>query len=683
MRKVFLSSTVRDLTEYRNKAYHAIEGMDGFHCVRMEDFGARDAQTYEFCRKKIVACDAAVFLIGLCYGSTPEGADETYTAQEYRIAREIKVPRLVFLSGDDEYYSGYFRESDTSWKRLQEFRELVSKERLAERSFGTPEDLARKVVTAISNWASESETDKASPLTQEERAIASDQVAGVKDVRDHVLIINVDAANLDPDKLWRLITKRTPPIDLKQVTEQFIETIVEKYRYLDFRGMGVSDRIPLKLPLLEMYVPLRARTELPAGETWTREFKLAGREASEEEVQAMGQRLSEPQLVLELLTKHDGLIILGDPGSGKTTFLKFLALALATEQGNALGLGARLPVLLPLSAYASALDDKDLPLDRFIDQFYRDRGVDLPAEAMLQQALAHGGALLLLDGLDEVKDLSQRHLVIERVTDFYSFHRRKGNKFVLTSRVVGYPEVRPRVECTLVEFENEDIEEFITRWTKALEKAARGATNVADFEAQREREELLSAVHGNPGVRTLASNPLLLTILALMKRQGVELPERRVELYQAYVEILLKHWNLARSLAGRAGSTLDTVETMRILAPLALWIHRNSPGVGLVKEGDLRRELERVFLERGHEEADLAVGDFLEDVRNVSSLLIDRGGRQYGFIHLTFQEYLAGVALAQMGQQDINPIVRELAAHVGDDTWREVSLLCIGFLGII
>ena len=526
-------------------------------------------------------------------------------------------------------------------------------------------------------------------VAQGKVAVAAGQegVAVGKDVHGNVIVINVNAASLDPDELWRLIKHSPPSLDLRRSTERFVEALIERYRYLDFRGMGVSDRVPLKLPLLEMYVPLKARSQLPKGETWARQLKLAGRTPSEAETKAMGERLSEPQPVLDILTEYDGLIILGDPGAGKTTFLKFLTLALATGQGGALGLGARLPILLPLADYATELATEDIPLDRFIADYYRRKGVDLPLDAMLTQALGKGGALLLLDGLDEVRERRQRHLVVNRVTDFYSFHKRAGNKFVLTSRVVGYPEVRPEAkglaECTIVDFEDDDIEEFIGKWTTALEKAARGATRVADYEAKREREELRLSVRGNPGVRALASNPLLLTILALMKRQGVELPERRVELYQAYVETLLKHWNLARSLAGRAGRDLDVVETTRILAPLALWIHRNSPGVGLVKEGDLQHELEHIYLERGHKAPDRAARDFLQDVRQISSLLIDRGGRQYGFLHLTFQEYLSAIALAQKGQQDITPIVEEMAAHVSDDTWREVSLLCIGFLGIV
>ena len=39
MKTAFLSSTAKDLAEYRDAAYQAIEGLDDWHCRRMEDFG--------------------------------------------------------------------------------------------------------------------------------------------------------------------------------------------------------------------------------------------------------------------------------------------------------------------------------------------------------------------------------------------------------------------------------------------------------------------------------------------------------------------------------------------------------------------------------------------------------------------------------------------------------------------
>jgi len=490
----------------------------------------------------------------------------------------------------------------------------------------------------------------------------------------------------DPDVLWRAIQRRPPATDLRRATEHYLTCLVDRYRYLDFKGMGISDRVPLRLPLVEMYVPLKARIELPEGETWARGLRLAGRKVPDTEQAALSERLSEPRPVLDLLRENSGLIIVGDPGAGKTTFLKYLTLKLAAGEED-LGLEVRLPVLVPLSAYANALVERDVRLDDFVASYFHDLGADLPIGSMLEEALKQGGALVLLDGLDEVKDVNLRRTVVERVVDFYTFHRRAGNRFVLTSRVVGYREVRPTVEglaeCTLVDLGDEEIQEFVDKWTAALERAARGSTQVATFEAERERRELLEAVQRNPGVRGLAANPLLLTILALMKRQGVTLPERRVELYDQYVRTLLSSWNRARGLGRPPARDLDVVETVRILASLALWMHEASPGVGLVKQGDLLRELGENYRQRGETDAERVAQRFVADVREYAGLLLERGAGQYGFIHLTFEEYLAAVGIARLGQREIEPIVDILSDHVGDPAWREVALLTVGYMGVV
>jgi formylglycine-generating enzyme required for sulfatase activity/energy-coupling factor transporter ATP-binding protein EcfA2 len=645
---VFLSSTARDLQPYRDAVAEAIAKVDGWHCVRMEDFGARDGMAAEVCRKKVAESDVFVGLVGDLHGSRPEGSDLSYTELEYEEARKRKKPCLMFVA-DDLALPTRLREPDEAWKRQQAFRERVLGERVAKLFKDDPHKLALAVVAALHNLPAE-----LSP----------------------------------PGGAKQQSKRKSAGGDLAQTAALYLQDVAESHRYLAFRGMGVFDRAPVRLPLLEMYVPLKARVQAPKGETWSREMRLAGRPVSKEEIEGMGERLSKPQPVLDLLEKSSGLVLLGDPGSGKTTFLKYLALLLATGQGKALGVGERLPVLVPLSAYANALARaKSLPLDRFLPRYFAERGFKPPLAELFEQQLGRGGLLLLFDGLDEVREIDRRSLVVERLQDFYRAHRAAGNKFVLTSRVVGYREVRPAAEglaeATLVDFAGEEIAAFVDKWTAALEKAATGDTRSAREEAARERSELLEATKRNPGVRSLAANPLLLTILALMKRQGVTLPERRVELYQRYAETLLKHWNVARGLAGRPGKELDLLETLRVLQPLALWMHETSPGVGLVKEGDLNRELERIFAERGRRDPGRAAKQFLEDVREHTSLLLDRGGRQYGFIHLTLEEYLAAAALAQKGQQEVQPIVDALAPHVGEAPWHEVSLLTLGYLGLV
>ena len=501
--------------------------------------------------------------------------------------------------------------------------------------------------------------------------------------RDQTVNVMVIAEQVAGDFLRNL---EKPRPDLAQATSRYLAAVAARYMYLDFKGMGVSDRVPLRLPLAEMYVPLKARVEMPYGETWER-LKVAGRQLREADVAVLGQRVTAPQPLLPLLQQRHGLIILGDPGAGKTTFLKYVALKLALGQGEALGLPQRLPILLPLSAYANALTEGDISLPHFISRYYEALGVAEPLLEMLTVALDQGGGMLLLDGLDEVQQVGQRNLVVDRVLDFFAYRQQQGNKFVLTSRIVGYREVRPSstamAECTLVDFDDEAIELFVNKWTAAIEQQATDDPYLAQQTAVQEQRELMTALSHNPGVRRLAANPLLLTILAVMKRQGVVLPERRVELYQRYVETLLKHWNVARGLGRPPQHDLDVVETIRVLAPLAWWMHESSPGVGLVKREAVRRQLETIYKARALGDPVSLARQLLADARHYANLLLERGPGQYGFIHLTFQEYLAAVGIAQQGQEEISEIVTILGQHVGDDSWHEVTLLTIGYLGLI
>jgi len=153
IKTVFLSSTARDLANYREKVYQAIEGL-GYHCVRMEDFGARDTLSAEFCRRKIVECDLFVCLIGLCYGSTPIDSELSFTHQEYQVASEEGIPRFIFVSADNYFYPGFYREPDNNWQKQQDFRKQAGTEALYD-TFTDPQELATKIVQAISNWMRE------------------------------------------------------------------------------------------------------------------------------------------------------------------------------------------------------------------------------------------------------------------------------------------------------------------------------------------------------------------------------------------------------------------------------------------------------------------------------------------------------------------------------------------------
>jgi len=158
VRRVFVSSTARDLAEHREAVIDAIDRMDDFDCVCMERFGARDAEADPFCREVVTTCDVFVGIVGHLYGSCPEGSDVSFTRGEYEAAVQSDVPRLMFLAPEGFPVPANLLKRDTHPRLQEEFRQLVSTSRIRD-TFTSPEDLARRVVTAIRNWESKQMAD--------------------------------------------------------------------------------------------------------------------------------------------------------------------------------------------------------------------------------------------------------------------------------------------------------------------------------------------------------------------------------------------------------------------------------------------------------------------------------------------------------------------------------------------
>ena len=163
VRTVFLSSTARDLYECREAAYHAIEGLDGYHCVRMEDFGARDALATDFCRDRVKQCALFVGIVGLCYGSSPECSDKSYTELEYETALAVGIPCLMFVAPEDLPVPVRLFIDDGNWEQQESFRKRVNREHIRD-TFSSPDELAGKVVTAIRNWERKQSSEPADAL---------------------------------------------------------------------------------------------------------------------------------------------------------------------------------------------------------------------------------------------------------------------------------------------------------------------------------------------------------------------------------------------------------------------------------------------------------------------------------------------------------------------------------------
>lgn len=481
----------------------------------------------------------------------------------------------------------------------------------------------------------------------------------------------------------------TPPPDLAQLRKDYLAHLERSYRALDFKGIPQLRNITSELSLEEVYVPLLARPEIPDGETWER--RVAGRgfdknAIPEEALQEMGRGMSAaPMQIEEALREKTRVVVLGDPGSGKSTMLKYLALRLAKDKD------APLPILLPLNAYAKALQQKEINLQAYLSEYFAARAEGVASLAPLfKEAIEHGKAVILLDGLDEVQ--SHRASLVQKVEAFSHDVIARGNRVLVTSRIVGYRDASLSAQAwslyTLLDFTPEAIHTFANKWCLAFEKSTLGDTPEAEKAAKAETESLLEALRTNPGVERLASNPLLLTILALIKRQGVELPKSRIKLYDRYLETLIEAWNRASALDKSAGrESLDYESTLEVLGPLALRIREENPTAGLVSARQLQDWLAEYYtgeqwgLKQGP--AREKAREFLENVRKYSNLLVERGEGQFGFIHLTFEEALAAYGLVSAGQIDRSKTFATIQEHLTDPAWRETILLSVGVAGLI
>jgi tetratricopeptide (TPR) repeat protein len=152
--KVFLSSTGRDLKDYREAAFRTIQRL-GHHCVRMEDFTGPAIPIETFDESKVLDCDLFIILIGFLHGN-PEGGERSYTELEYDAAVDLNKPRILFLASDDFPLPANLIESDAKRAKLRKFRERVSG--LLRHIFTSPEDLAGRIPAAI--FASQGPAEK-------------------------------------------------------------------------------------------------------------------------------------------------------------------------------------------------------------------------------------------------------------------------------------------------------------------------------------------------------------------------------------------------------------------------------------------------------------------------------------------------------------------------------------------
>lgn len=320
---------------------------------------------------------------------------------------------------------------------------------------------------------------------------------------------------------------------------------------------------------------------------------------------------------LAMVRGGENLFILGKPGAGKTTFLKYLAL-----KGVSGELGC-VPIFIGLKQLA----DSNLSVFDFV---VREFDVcDFPdATAYLDRLLKSGKAILLFDGLDEVNVADEeRTRLIDEVEDFTRKYDQCQRLITcrLAANEYGFQNY---TYVEMADFNEDQISEFVVKWF------------TGDAKQEERRDLFLSELQKSEskGLRELARVPLLLALLCLGFEETLKLSSRRVELYEEALDALLKKWDSSRNIKrGEAYRELSLKRKEQMLAQVAAETFDRAEY--FIPKRTLARSFEDFLSRVPNLPIEVDGEAVLQTITAQHGLFMERAHSIYSFAHLTFQEY--------------------------------------------
>jgi predicted NACHT family NTPase len=363
---------------------------------------------------------------------------------------------------------------------------------------------------------------------------------------------------------------------------------------------------------------------------------------------------------LRLVKEKGNLFILGKPGAGKTTFLKYIALK-AAEQ-----LIDKVPIFVSLKQWA----DSEKELMAFIAE--RFDICDFPAaQPFVEELLKSGNAIVLFDGLDEVNQESgQRDKQTRAINNFVEKYDR--TQCLITCRIAASDYSFERFTYVeIADFTEKQIKTFIGNWFRNQE-GEKDEETCKKFLAEFARND-------NKGLRDLARTPLLLTLLCLAFNETLTFPQRRVEIYEEALDALLKKWDSSRRIKrDEVYRKLSLGHKENMLARIAAeTFEKNAYFIPQV-------ELERYITDYvknvpPHNTDEATDGEvILKAIEAQHGIFVERAREVYSFSHLTFQEYFTAKYIVNNAAQ--GTLKNLIKAHCTDRRWREVFLLTTSLL---
>ncbi|AUT00724.1 histidine kinase [Nostoc sp. CENA543] len=371
---------------------------------------------------------------------------------------------------------------------------------------------------------------------------------------------------------------------------------------------------------------------------------------------------------LEVVLRSPKLMLLGKSGSGKTTFLQYLAIA--CNQGKFQP--HLVPVFVRLKEFAEdAQDEGEFNLLQYISHSLSCCDVDEKATLSI---LSRGSVLIILDGLDEVP-LEHTDIVTREIRKFTQIYYK--NQFVISCRISAYKYRFPGfTEVELADFNDKQIEIYVQNWLVevAHQSVIDGETNSKLFIQNLNLPE-------NQRIRELARVPLLLHLICLSFQAKGQFTFKQVNLYEQVLNVLLSRWDETRGIKRDDFYTnLNLSSKKKLIAHIAATTFTN--GEYFFEQERIQQLLAEVLpnINNSSLQQSLTPLDHKSALQGLifqDSLLVERARGVYSFAHLGLLEYLTA---RDVLEKSCNLVDESLINYITQERWYHVFLLIMNML---